>query len=131
MSKKPKQEKWVVVYKRVHKTSSGEYLSAYAHASPVGLEYKIGEITRAKIGGLFCLPDLTAARRCPEGNMVLKVLARKALPPPDYGLVIAALPYWSHKAVRDYWKVRRKGSFSQSYETCFYKEVIPVDEVQL
>lgn len=124
-----KKEKWDVVYKRVYKTHDGKYLSAYAHRYPVGLEYKIGEWLRAKVGSIFCLPDLSAVRDCPEGNTTLKVLARGETKGPDAGALSIK---GNHTAARykEYWHPKRKGTLTKVYPTVFYKEVIPVEEVR-
>ena len=123
-----KKEKWVVVYKRVHKTPDGKYQSVYVNRYPgVGLEYKIGERTQAKVGSIFCLPDLNAVRNCPEGNTTLKVLARGETKGPDEGALKELASTLAQ--YRGYWHPKRKGTFTKSYSTVFYKEVIPVEEL--
>ena len=119
--------KWQVVYKKVHKTFEGRYLSAYVHNTPIGLEYKIGEVTKAKVGGIFCLPDEKAVKDCPEGNATLMLIARGEVKAPDEGFV--SDPQYTFTQLKKYWRPKRVGDFVRMCNMVFYKEVIPVMEV--
>ena len=119
---------WVVVYKRVYKTPEGEYLSAYVRDFPeISLKYEIGKITKAKVGAIFCLPNLKAVRDCPEGNATLKVLACEEVKGPDNGAV-RSLAH-TLQQFRQFWLPHRKGDFVTLYPTVFYKKVLPVEEI--
>ncbi len=124
---KTDKTKWQVVYKKVHKTYDGRYLSAYVHDTPVALEYKIGEVTKAKIGGIFCLPNRETMKDCPEGNAVLIVLARYEVKSPDNGFV--GDDQYTLTCLKKYWQLKRDGNFGKLYPIVFYKEVIPVMEL--
>lgn len=124
---KTNKTKWQVAYKKVYKTCDGRYLSAYMCDTPVALEYKIGEVTKAKVGGIFCLPNKEAVGACPEGNFTLIVLARGEVKTPDDGFVSDAR--WTLAQLKKYWRPKRVGNFEKVYSTVFYKEVIPVMEL--
>ena len=120
---------WVVVYKKVYKTPEGEYLSAYVHTFPeISLKYEIGKVTKAKVGAMFCLPNLKAAHDCPEGNATLKVLACEEVKGPDNGAVGSLAS--TLQQIRQFWLPRRKGNFSTTYSTVFYKKVLPVEVIE-
>ena len=120
---------WVVVYKKVHKTPEGEYLSAYVHDFPeISLKYEIGKITEAKVGAIFCLPNLKAVSDCPEGNATLKVLACEEVKGPDNGAVGSLAS--TLQQLRQFWLPRRKGDFVKPCPTVFYKKVLPVEVIE-
>ena len=124
---KTNKTKWQVVYKKVYKTCDGRYLSAYVHDTPVTLEYKIGEVTKAKMGGIFCLPNRETIKDCPEGNAILMVLARYEVKSPDDGFV--GNVQYTLTCLKKYWQPKRDGNYGKPYSTVFYREVIPVMEV--
>ena len=120
---------WVVAYKRVYKTPEGEYLSAYVRIFPeISLKYEIGKITKAKVGAIFCLPNLEAVRSCREGNMTLKVLACEKVKGPDNGAVGSLTN--TLQQLRQFWRPHRKGDFFVPYSTVFYKKVLPLEVIE-
>ena len=126
---KTDKTQWQVVYKKVYKDDIGRYFSAHVHGTLAELQYEIGKVTKAKVGGIFCLPDKNALYGCPEGNAVLMVLARYEIKGPTRGFL--GTNNYTLSALKKHWRPKRKTTFVRTYATVFYKEVLPVMELEL
>ena len=127
----------MIVYKVVYKNRRGRYLSAlHTRLTPwLTVEYKIGELAKAPIGGLFvfkCLKCAIGFSAADGSNVVLRCETDRRVMKTERVSHISNFPKNSKKWIKRFWTTSDISRTTRApNETYRVKSLTPIKEIKL